>query len=46
MIDENRFIEYVRKRNFILLEEGNEEVSIDGVVERFIEEEKEIKGEE
>lgn len=38
MINEYKFIEYIRERNFILLEEGKEEVSIDGVIERFKEE--------
>ena len=35
MIDEYKFIEYIRERGFILLEEGDEDVSIDGVIERF-----------
>lgn len=43
MIDEYNFIEYIRKRCFTLLEEGKEEVSIDGVIERFKEEEEEEK---
>lgn len=38
MIDEYKFIEYIREKNFILLEEGKEDVSIDGIIERFKEE--------
>jgi len=38
MIDEDKFIKYVRERNFVFLEEGKEDVSIDGVIERFKEE--------
>ena len=34
MIDENKFIEYIRSNGTKIFEEG-EEVSIDGVLERY-----------
>ena len=37
MINEYKFIEYVRRQG-ITIQEDNEEVSIDGVIERFKEE--------
>ena len=37
MIDEYKFIEYINKRNFTLLEEEKEDVSIEGIMERFLE---------
>ena len=40
MVNENKFIEYVRKQGIKIYEE-KEEVSIDGVIERFKEEIKE-----
>jgi len=33
-MDENKFIEYIREQRIVLIEDG-EEVSIDGVIERF-----------
>ena len=38
MIDENKLLNYMYKRNFVLLENGKEEVSMQGVIERFIDE--------
>ena len=38
MINENKLIEYMRKQNITNFEDG-EEVSIDGIIERFKEEE-------
>ena len=37
MIDEDKFIEYIRGNDIIIID-NNEEVSIDGVIERFKEE--------
>jgi hypothetical protein len=34
MINEYKFIEYIRKQGCLIIEEG-QEVSIDGVIERF-----------
>ena len=42
MIDEGKFVDYIRKQGCIIYEEG-EEVSIDGVLERFIDEMGEIE---
>ena len=42
MINEYKFIEYVRKQNCRIIED-DEEVSIDGIIERFKEEVKNEK---